>query len=222
MYMRYWVRVMIIIATLVGVSHSVSAAPELRRDLYRKIKKETSISLLEALRVIVGVDRVGLANLLFFIKKSNGRELDQIFAEEVSRLTQQCENSRRKNSKLAFSGDCQEPIEDVKRMRDHVKDMAERYDKLDGATRVYYGLLIYSTTIRTRVLKPASDAWVQNCGGSEKINSVTCNDKLQQLHALNEITGKIVFLAQAKAQRQAVDSEYVSELKKRLAAYEQP
>ncbi|OQW53813.1 MAG: hypothetical protein A4S09_06240 [Proteobacteria bacterium SG_bin7] len=206
--MNMWKTIFVVAVFICGVVH----ASEPRLDLYKKIKKETGVSLKEAFQAVDGKNQSAITDLQIYAKRVGIKEIEKSFDEEIVHREQYCKKKK--------SISCDETVQDLKSQIDFIRDLHIKSDTLDGHKKLYYSLIVYRFNIRMRVLKDDLLDWDKNCSSQEKINTKPCQEKLFEAHVLIDIARDVGQVVLTKSNKLPLDTEMVKSIKDRISRYE--
>lgn len=200
--------IFVVAVFICGVVH----AAEPRLDLYKKIKKETGVSLKEAFQAVDGKNPSAVTDLQSYAKRVGIKEIERSFDEEIAHREQFCKKKK--------SISCDETVQDLRSQIDFIRELHTKYDTLDGYKKLYFGLIVYNFSIKIRVLKDDLLDWDKNCSNQEKINTKPCQEKLFETHVLADIARDVGQVALIKSEKSQVESEMLKSIRSGISRYE--
>ena len=200
------------ICLLLTLIPALANSAPLRPDLYKRIKKETGISLKDA---FLAVDRgysPGLADLQIFARRVGIRGIEKSFEDEISTQTLLC---KRRHSSI-----CDESVGQLRSQIDFLREQNSKFTTLHGYQRLYYCLLIFSFHIKFEILKGELSEWDANCSSRAKVNTLPCQQKLYETHILADIARDITQEAFEKQEKVASEGALRKLIIDRISKYE--
>lgn len=185
-------------------------ASEVRLDLYKKITKDTGVSLKEAFQALNDQNKSAVINLQIYAKKSGGtKDLEKQYEADISRQEKTCEKRK--------TASCKKIVQRMQTQLSSLRDLAKNYDQQKEHKKLYYSLVVYSFKITNKVLHEDLMAWDKACSAKEKINTKVCKSKIAEIYALIEIATAIEQAASLKPEKNA---ESLKSIEEKISKYE--
>ncbi len=183
-----------------------------RIDLYQKIKRETGVSLKEALGAAVGRDIFAATHLKIYAKNSGLKAIEGALQEEIKARKAVCEKQK--------SIICDERVAEVNEQLNDLRKMSMSFNSLPSHQQIYYCLTVYHFQIILHVLKGERADWLKTCSATEKINTRPCQEKMFEANILADIAADISQIAYAKVKKKPPPEALLKSIQDRLLRYE--
>ncbi len=182
-----------------------------RHDLYKKIKKTTSVSLKEAYNAVFNHDKRARYELARYAKLKGTKGITKGFQLEIKNHKQKCNKEKNNLS-------CKQQVTDLVKQRDFIGGLDKEVGK-NPKLGLYRSLVVMSYVIRHEILKPSYKKWSKECSNQKKINTLKCKKQFFETDILYSIVKDLTQASYSSATKTTLPINK-SELKKMVARYE--